>query len=93
MPTAPSGIHHITANPIQDEAGRLRYIVLIGVDDTERRMAEIRLFDSARLANLGEMATGMAHEINQPLAVIRMATESLLEELDMPEARGRCRPT
>jgi PAS domain S-box-containing protein len=79
-------IHHVTANPIQDEAGRLRYIVLIGVDDTERRMGEIRLFDSARLANLGEMATGMAHEINQPLAVIRMAAESLLEEIDTPEA-------
>ena len=81
-------IHHITANPIQDEAGRLRYIVLIGVDDTERRMAEIRLFDSARLANLGEMATGMAHEINQPLAVIRMGAESLLEELDSPDAKA-----
>jgi PAS domain S-box-containing protein len=79
-------IHHITANPVQDDEGRLRYIVLIGVDDTERRMGEIRLFDSARLANLGEMATGMAHEINQPLAVIRMAAESLLEELDTPEA-------
>ena len=79
-------IHHITANPIQDEEGRLRYIVLIGVDDTERRMGEIRLFDSARLANLGEMATGMAHEINQPLTVIRMAAEGLLDELDTPEA-------
>ena len=32
------------------------------------------------------MATGMAHEINQPLAVIRMAAEGLLEELDTPEA-------
>jgi C4-dicarboxylate-specific signal transduction histidine kinase len=32
------------------------------------------------------MATGMAHEINQPLAVIRMAADSLLEELDAPEA-------
>jgi len=81
-------IHHITANPIQDEAGLLRYIVLIGVDDTERRMGEIRLFDSARLANLGEMATGMAHEINQPLAVIRMGAESLLEELDCSEAQA-----
>jgi PAS domain S-box-containing protein len=80
-------IHHITANPTQDEAGRLRYIVLISVDDTERRMGEIRLFDSARLANLGEMATGMAHEINQPLAVIRMATDTLLEELDSPDAK------
>ncbi len=79
-------IFRTTANPVQDEEGRLRYIVLIGVDDTERRLGEIRLFDSSRLANLGEMATGMAHEINQPLAVIRMAAESLVEELEMPEA-------
>src|SRR2546430_13428592 len=71
----------VTANPVRDERG-LRYIVLIEVDDTERRMSEIRVFDSARLANLGEMATGMAHEINQPLAVIRMAAETVLEELD-----------
>jgi len=79
-------IMKVTANPIQDEAGRLRYIVIIGVDDTERRQAEIRLFDSSRLANLGEMATGMAHEINQPLAVIRMAADSLLEEFEATEA-------
>jgi PAS domain S-box-containing protein len=79
-------VRKVTANPIQDEKGRLRYIVIIGVDDTERRLAEIRLFDSSRLANLGEMATGMAHEINQPLAVIRMATDSLIEELEASEA-------
>ena len=80
------GIFRVTANPVQDKTGHLRYIVLIGVDDTERRLAEIRLFDSSRLANLGEMATGMAHEINQPLAVIRLAADSLLEELDTAEA-------
>ena len=39
------------------------------------------------------MATGMAHELNQPLAVIRMSTEGLLEELDMPEARGHAGAT
>jgi PAS domain S-box-containing protein len=79
-------IFRTTANPVQDEDGALTYIVLIGVDDTERRRGELRLFESARLANLGEMATGMAHEINQPLAVIRMATETLQDELSMPEA-------
>lgn len=77
-----------TATPIQDKDGRLLYIVLIGVDDTERRQAEIRLFDASRLANLGEMASGVAHEINQPLAVIRMAADSLHEELESEEAHA-----
>jgi PAS domain S-box-containing protein len=76
----------VTADPIQDETGRLRYIVLIAVDDTERRLAEIQLFDSARIAHVGEMARGMAHELNQPLAVIGMSTESLIEELESTEA-------
>jgi PAS domain S-box-containing protein len=80
-----SHIIKITATPVQDKAGRLRYIVLIGVDDTERRQAEMRLFDASRLANLGEMASGIAHEINQPLAVIRLAAESATEELEAPE--------
>ena len=34
------------------------------------------------------MASGIAHEINQPLAVIRLATNSLREELESPEAAG-----
>src|SRR6202035_4302495 len=78
-------IVQVTANPVQDEHGILRYAVLIGVDDTERRLAEIRLFDASRLANLGEMASGVAHEINQPLAVIRLATDALREEFDSLE--------
>ncbi|HYC64082.1 MAG TPA: ATP-binding protein [Reyranellaceae bacterium] len=76
-----------TATPIQDKLGRLQYIVVVGVDDTERRQAEMRLFDASRLANLGEMASGVAHEINQPLAVIRMAADSLQEELESDEAK------
>ena len=77
-----------TATPIQDKDGRLKYIVLIGVDDTERRQAEVRLFDASRLTNLGEMASGIAHEINQPLAIIRMAADSLQEELESEEAQA-----
>jgi PAS domain S-box-containing protein len=81
-------IFRFTANPVEDDLGRLRYVVLIGVDDTERRAAEVRMFDVSRLANLGEMATGVAHELNQPLAVIQLATDSLREELTMPELQG-----
>ena len=39
--------------------------------DTERRNLEAQLSESARLSTLGEMAGGVAHEINTPLAIIR----------------------
>ncbi|HKU98560.1 MAG TPA: PAS domain S-box protein [Vineibacter sp.] len=72
---------HVTANPVRGTSGRVEHIVLLGVDETERRQAELQLFDASRLATLGEMASGIAHEINQPLTVIRFATESLQDEL------------
>jgi len=72
---------HVTANPGRGTSGRVEHIVLLGVDVTERRQAELQLFDASRLATLGEMASGIAHEINQPLTVIRFAAESLQDEL------------
>jgi len=89
---ATNRIFRFTANPVQDEGRRLRYVVLIGVDDTQRRMAEVRLFDASRLSNLGEVASGIGHEINQPLTVIRFASESLREELEGPEGEALPEP-
>ncbi len=78
-------IHHITANPVRDEQGQVQHIVFLAVEETERRAAELQLFAASRLATLGEMASGVAHEINQPLTIIRFGVENLLEHLqEMP---------
>ena len=50
-------------------------------DASEQRGREERLQQSARLVMLGEMATGMAHELNQPLNVIRLAGENALHRV------------
>lgn len=42
-------------------------------DTTQIRDAELQIMQTAKLATLGEMASAIAHEINQPLTVIRMA--------------------
>lgn len=42
-------------------------------DTTQLRDAEYQILQAAKLSTLGEMASAIAHEINQPLAVIRMA--------------------
>lgn len=47
--------------------------LLVLVDTTRIRDADLQLVQAAKLATLGEMATAVAHELNQPLAVIRMA--------------------
>lgn len=55
-------------------------IALLGYDDTQRMKSESHIIQSSKLITLGEMATGMAHELNQPLNVIKMAAQSALFE-------------
>ena len=57
-------------------------IALLGQDDTDRIKVQAHLIQSSKLITLGEMATGMAHELNQPLNVIKMAAQSALCEIE-----------
>ena len=71
----------VTATPVTDADGEVSSIVLLGVDDTERREAEQALYDTERFATVGEMAGTMAHEISQPLQVINLSCMLAREEL------------
>ena len=53
-------------------------ILVIWRDITERKLAQEQLVQTSKLALLGEMAASMAHELNQPLNIIRMAADSSL---------------
>jgi C4-dicarboxylate-specific signal transduction histidine kinase len=55
------------------------------VDVTAERQALARAAAAARLASLGEMGTGLAHELKQPLATISLAAENAMTAL----RRGR----
>lgn len=61
--------------PIKDENGVVQSILHIGRDVTEK----IKLQDAAHLTTLGEMAAGVAHEINNPNNVI-MFNASILSD-------------
>lgn len=44
----------------------------------DRKLAEAQLVQSARMVSLGQMATGLAHELNQPLAIMILAADSAM---------------
>lgn len=66
---------------ILDEFGKVSSILGISRDITERRKMEEQMYNTEKLASLGTMAAGVAHEINNPLAIILGFTEMLLEKV------------
>ena len=66
-----------TLNPVLDDRGEVSLVVEVWRDVTERSKLEAQLSHNERLASLGLLAAGVAHEINNPLASILAGVESL----------------
>jgi len=61
-------------------------VLLVTTSDiTERLTAEQQLIQAGKMATLGEMATGIAHELNQPLSVIKTASSYLMRKINRKE--------
>ncbi len=54
-------------------------------DVTERLETELQLIQAGKMATLGEMATGVAHELNQPLSVIKTAGNFFMKKIKNKE--------
>jgi histidine kinase len=54
-------------------------------DITKRLEAEQQLIQASKMATLGEMATGVAHELNQPLTVMKTASSFLMKKVGKKE--------
>jgi two-component system NtrC family sensor kinase len=73
------GIFHFWAYPLIDEEGRLYAIVHYLKDVTAQKRLEQQLIRSDRLASLGTLVAGIAHEINNPLGIIAGYSEALID--------------
>ena len=69
----------------RDSKGEIRGTLSVGQDITERLKLQAQVIQSSKLATLGEMATGIAHELNQPLGIIGLAAENLSQKLTKKE--------
>ena len=62
---------------MDDPTSKESYLCATAQDISARKTQELQLIQSSKLASIGELAAGIAHEINQPLNVIRLATVNL----------------
>ena len=75
-------IFQVSVFPFYSAGGEIQGMVHLARDVTEEKEREMRLIMSERLATLGQMASGIAHEINNPLAAIAGCTEGLLKRVE-----------
>jgi histidine kinase len=61
-------------------------VLLVTTSDiTQRLETEQQLIQASKMATLGEMATGVAHELNQPLSVIKTASRFFMKKINRKE--------
>jgi two-component system NtrC family sensor kinase len=71
---------------IKDEQGEIFAYEIISRNITGRKAIEDRMINVEKLASIGTLAAGVAHEINNPMAVILGFTEHLLDQTEsLPE--------
>jgi two-component system NtrC family sensor kinase len=71
----------ISTYPIQDDNNQLIQAIVLEQDVTEKRRLETTLAQSEKLAAVGQLAAGLAHEINNPLTAIIANAQLLQREI------------
>lgn len=75
----------MTLSPLRDAEGKIIGVTRICKDITQMKKAEERLLLTERLTSLGELTAGVAHELRNPLAGIKINTQILLRRKDLSE--------
>jgi PAS domain S-box-containing protein len=76
-------------SPLFDENGKIEGVVISGRDITEMKRMEEQLIQAEKLAAMGQMLAGVAHELNNPLTAILGASELLRDRAGVDENTKR----
>ncbi|PKO15815.1 MAG: hypothetical protein CVU39_09845 [Chloroflexi bacterium HGW-Chloroflexi-10] len=74
--------HSVTAAPIEEKDGTIRDIVLVMRDVSNIQKMELRLHQAQKLEAIGQLAAGIAHEINTPTQYVYNNTAFLQEAFE-----------
>ncbi len=72
---------HVVKTPVLDDAGQVMGILCNERDITEFKHLQDRMAEAQKLESIGQLAAGIAHEINTPLGIILGHVQLLIEDL------------
>ena len=78
------GHFSISLSPMRDEANQVNSVVVVMTDITDAALLQAKLAHAEKMATIGRLVSGVAHEVNNPLAAILGFTDLLLENPEMP---------
>src|SRR6266849_3193263 len=78
------GHFSISLSPMRDEQNTVNSVVVVMTDITDAALLQAKLAHSEKMATIGRLVSGVAHEVNNPLAAILGFTDLLLENPEIP---------